>query len=522
MKKHFFLAAIIVLPLTIPFTINAQATNDAVTEDSVAVMKRLHNAIEANPNDLEAHEAYLKTSGFTKWGAPENKEFIAQYEAWMKKFPRSAVVAYALGHAFAGKESPKAKPYLLKAIEIDPKFDKAYRDLWIDAERWGDSKAGTDYLLKAKNVNPQNADYAFYYASSFSDSDHEKYKRLSLQVAKDFPNTERGAQALYWLGFRSKDVQEQIKYFELLRTSFPSDKFSWSSSGMTGYYDVLLEAAPPKAVALAQEMAKGKGAKEWTPKIAVAQAIAEARNLLSQKKAAEAVTLLGPASVGRWSSANVMLTLLKAEAADAAGNTAAAYDSLVVFFAKAPRVRMQKELERYGAKLGKTKTQIEEDVWKLRDAASKPATPFTLQRYMTPGTASLSDFKGKVVLLTYWFPGCGPCRGEFPHFENVVKKFKGKDFEYLGINIVLEQDEYVVPFMKASRNSFTPLRDDPKWDKGTLAARGAPTNYLIDQEGRIVFANFRTNEHNEDELELMIDSMLRRNNKKNELAAITK
>ncbi len=80
---------------------------------------------------------------------------------------------------------------------------------------------------------------------------------------------------------------------------------------------------------------------------------------------------------------------------------------------------------------------------------------------------------------------------------------------YLGINIVLDQDEYVIPFMNASGYSFIPLRDDPKWDKGNLNNRNAaPVNFLIDKEGRIVFSNFRTNEANEKTLELMISSLL--------------
>src|SRR5918993_704725 len=187
---------------TLAQTLSSES-KEATPTDSLANIKKLMADIEARPDDLAAHEAYLKASAFTKWGTQENKEFIAQYESWMKKYPKSATMAYALGHAFAGKESPKAKPYLLKAVELDPKFDKAYFDLWIDAERWGDSKAGEEYLLKAKTANPKSADYAFYYANRFSDTDYEKYKKLSLQVAKDFPKTERGAQALYWLGNRT-------------------------------------------------------------------------------------------------------------------------------------------------------------------------------------------------------------------------------------------------------------------------------------------------------------------------------
>ena len=58
----------------------------------------------------------------------------------------------------------------------------------------------------------------------------------------------------------------------------------------------------------------------------------------------------------------------------------------------------------------------------------------------------------------------------------------------------------------------SPLQDDSTWKKGTLDNRNAaPVNFLIDGNGKIIFANFRTNERNEDALELMIQSMLDRN-----------
>ena len=148
-------------------------------------------------------------------------------------------------------------------------------------------------------------------------------------------------------------------------------------------------------------------------------------------------------------------------------------------------------------------------MWYIRDTASKVAPVFVLDQYFKTGTSSLADYKGKVVLITYWFPGCGPCRGEFPHFENVVKKFKGKEFVYLGINIVEDQDPYVLPFMKSSGYSFIPLRDNKNWTKGPLDNRNAaPVNFLIDQEGKIVFSNFRTDQKNEATLEMMISSVL--------------
>lgn len=245
-----------------------------------------------------------------------------------------------------------------------------------------------------------------------------------------------------------------------------------------------------------------------------AQTIAKARMLLDQKKGAEALTVLKEVKLSKYSQFKTDLALLKAKADDIAGNTNAAYDSLIVTFAKTPQVALKTAITGYGTKLGKNENGIDEDIWARLDALSKVATPFNgLKRYLTPGQASLADYKGKVVLLTYWFPGCGPCRGEFPHFENVVKKFKGRDLEYLGINIVSKQNDYVVPFMKSSGYSFTPLEEVEGRAKGNLDnGNAAPMNFLIDKDGRLIFSNFRTDGDNEEDLELMINMMLANKN----------
>jgi hypothetical protein len=63
--------------------------------------------------------------------------------------------------------------------------------------------------------------------------------------------------------------------------------------------------------------------------------------------------------------------------------------------------------------------------------------------------------------------------------------------------------------MKSSGYSFIPLKDEED-KRGNLVAPGAPTNYLIDGSGRIIFKNFRTDSDNERVLELMISETIER------------
>jgi len=63
--------------------------------------------------------------------------------------------------------------------------------------------------------------------------------------------------------------------------------------------------------------------------------------------------------------------------------------------------------------------------------------------------------------------------------------------------------------MKSTGYSFLPLEDVRGREKGNLDNRNAaPVNFMIDKSGNLVFSNFRTDEHNEDDLELMINEVL--------------
>ncbi|MCU0378935.1 MAG: redoxin family protein [Bacteroidales bacterium] len=500
--RYLITLIIAFLPLVIYSQVNTKKAKEPVNADTVAM---LINIIVSDPDNLAAHQKYIKYVGIDSPG------LYTQYDEWMATYPKSVIVPYALGEALYNAEYPKAKSYLLKAVELDPKLAKAYLQLSIDAERWGEFEAAREYMNKACEADPASPDYAFYYASSFSDVDRELYRKLSLEVVARFPGTERGAQAIYWLALRTEDVEERIRLYKRLFAEFPPDKFGWSSSSMPSLFDIYLEESPAQAVEFALQMKSlsksERDVKSWDEREKLAQSVIKVKSLTEEKRTKEAEEVAATMVIPRYSSTTEFINLLKAETSDAAGNTTGAYESLLKYFSAEPTDRVYTALLSYGSKMGKSELNVNDDVQTIRYATAVPATPFSLMNYMTNDSLTLADLKGKVVLLTYWFPGCGPCRGEFPNFENVYRKFKGKDVAYIGINIAHEQDEYVVPFVRSSGYSFIPLRDEPE-KRGNLEARGAPTNYLLDKEGNIVFKNFRTDDRNERTLELMIQALI--------------
>lgn len=489
---------------------------EVLGRDTLADLKA---AVEANPDNLDLHDRYIKAFEKSVPGATWSNfdSVIAllepQYDQWIQRFPNSAIVPFAVGNALANAESPKAKPYLLKAVALDPKMSEAWTDLAIDAERWGDFDASDGYLKKAMDASPDNPDYASSYAFAMERTDPAKYRELSLDVANRFPTSERGAQMLYWLAYRSADPAYKKQIFQQLRDKFPPARYNWSASGMSGYFDLLLSSDPAQALSLAGEMSKvatdDYDKQMWEGNLAAGKAVVAAHQALDAGHPADAVAAMDQVRLSRYSDARETVYLLKARAADASGNTQAAVDTLVAFYAKEPSDDVHTQLVAYARKIHKKTAWVDGTVQQVRLAASREAPAFSLYAYKTNDTVSLKDYRGKVVLLTFWFPGCGPCRGEFPHFQSVIDKFKGQDVAYVGINVAMSQDPYVLPFMKSSGYSFTPLRDGDASAQKNYHVRGEPTNFVIDRDGRIIFSNFMIqNPKAVRMLELMIGSVL--------------
>src|SRR5512143_3285362 len=62
------------------------------------------------------------------------------------------------------------------------------------------------------------------------------------------------------------------------------------------------------------------------------------------------------------------------------------------------------------------------------------APDFTLKNHQGQSVA-LSAGRGQVVLLNFWATWCGPCQQEMASLEALSKKFPGKKFMVLGVNL---------------------------------------------------------------------------------------
>jgi len=114
----------------------------------------------------------------------------------------------------------------------------------------------------------------------------------------------------------------------------------------------------------------------------------------------------------------------------------------------------------------------------------KPAPDFSLSD-MNGKKVTLSEYKGKVVILNFWATFCGPCKEEMPSLNNLFLAFKKDGLVVLAISTD-DSEKPVQSFIKAKSIAFPVLIDKDQqvfFDRYTVL--GLPTTFIIDRDGII-------------------------------------
>jgi len=121
---------------------------------------------------------------------------------------------------------------------------------------------------------------------------------------------------------------------------------------------------------------------------------------------------------------------------------------------------------------------------------------------------SLSDFKGKYVLLDFWASWCGPCRAENPNVVKAFNNYKDKNFTVLSVS--LDRPGKKQSWLDAIHKdglAWTHVSDLKFWDNAVAkeyGIRAIPQNLLLDPSGKIIAKNIRG-----EELEKKLDEVIK-------------
>jgi peroxiredoxin len=118
-------------------------------------------------------------------------------------------------------------------------------------------------------------------------------------------------------------------------------------------------------------------------------------------------------------------------------------------------------------------------------AAIKDKPAFDLSGTDLEGKAhKLSDYRGKVVVLDFWYRGCGWCIRSMPQMKKVSEDFQGKPVIVLGLNTdsKIEDAKFVADAMELN---YTTLRIDRDVAYKNFNVHGFPSMLLVDASGLV-------------------------------------
>jgi peroxiredoxin len=103
---------------------------------------------------------------------------------------------------------------------------------------------------------------------------------------------------------------------------------------------------------------------------------------------------------------------------------------------------------------------------------------------LTGKEQSLSQYRGKIVLVNFWATWCKPCTTEMPAMQTAYDKLRDNGFVVLAVN-ELEDDAKVREHIKQYGHTFPVLMDRDNKVANQFGVFGLPVSVFIDQEGRV-------------------------------------
>ena len=101
-------------------------------------------------------------------------------------------------------------------------------------------------------------------------------------------------------------------------------------------------------------------------------------------------------------------------------------------------------------------------------------------------SVTLSDLRGKVVLLNFWATWCPPCRAEMPAFQQAYADYKDEGFVVLAVNATAQDSaEEVAKFIDEYGLSFPIVLDRTGEVNQLYLVQSLPTSFFIDKDGVI-------------------------------------
>ena len=113
------------------------------------------------------------------------------------------------------------------------------------------------------------------------------------------------------------------------------------------------------------------------------------------------------------------------------------------------------------------------------------APDFTLE-LLGGGQVTLSELRGKGVVINLWASWCPPCRAEMPAIQRVYEKTRGRGLEVLAVNTTFQDSERdAAGFVQELGLTFPVPLDRSGTVSRQYQLRALPSTFFVDREGII-------------------------------------
>ncbi len=142
-------------------------------------------------------------------------------------------------------------------------------------------------------------------------------------------------------------------------------------------------------------------------------------------------------------------------------------------------------------------------------AQAEPAPDFTL-RDINGASVSLADFKGKVVVMSFWATWCGPCKEEMPHLQAMYNEKKDAGLVVLSISTDdARSASKVKPYIAKMGYNFPVLLDKESTVIATNnPSKTVPFTVVVDRAGQVNKKISGFNPGDEKALATLVDQLL--------------
>lgn len=123
----------------------------------------------------------------------------------------------------------------------------------------------------------------------------------------------------------------------------------------------------------------------------------------------------------------------------------------------------------------------------------------------------VSDYKGKVVIVSFWASWCGPCKKELPVLAGIQKSATPEKLQVISVNIDEDRQLFKKLVAIVSNTQMKIVHDGKKKTSKKYGVEGIPHMVIIDEQGKVAAVHIGYGESQLPDLIKEINEIARKN-----------